>query len=110
LRGTVHLVTAEGEEIFAGTGCAARRVGTTAHRIRKAVEWQQIRAEAERAHLRQEARFVLRALGHLPAGTRPRELFTAWRAACESTGRHLSTCPGPGKLSEAVPWALSILG
>ncbi|WP_326812149.1 hypothetical protein [Streptomyces scopuliridis] len=37
LRGTVHLITEDGDEIYAGTTCAARKVGSTAAKVRDAV-------------------------------------------------------------------------
>ena len=52
LLGTVHLVTADGEEIYAGTTCAARKAGTTAATIRGAVKSAALRAEILEGHFR----------------------------------------------------------
>jgi hypothetical protein len=45
LRGTVHLISPDGGEIFAGASCAARKAGTTAAKIRGSVDAAAARAE-----------------------------------------------------------------
>jgi ribosome-binding protein aMBF1 (putative translation factor) len=48
LKRTVHLVTEDGAEIYAGTTCAARKVGATTARMNAAVKAYRNRLEAAR--------------------------------------------------------------